>query len=74
MADKYVFAEQVEHWRNDLEELANAFARGDASVDPKNYPKTCDLCAQRILCRVDARTLLQLEEFQAEEDEAAEWT
>ncbi|MGI4852572.1 MAG: PD-(D/E)XK nuclease family protein [Janthinobacterium lividum] len=72
---KYDFTEQVDHWREDLQALAEAFASGDASVDPKNYPRTCDTCSQRILCRVDAATLLQLEELQAEaeEDEASAW-
>ncbi|MGI4757853.1 MAG: PD-(D/E)XK nuclease family protein [Janthinobacterium lividum] len=69
------FADQVEAWREDLERLAVAFAEGDASVDPKQYPKTCDRCSQRMLCRVDAAALLQLEELEREEEEdgAAAW-
>jgi probable DNA repair protein len=45
--------EQVEEWRTVLTDLAEAFHRGDARVDPKKYPKTCSYCAQRILCRLD---------------------
>ncbi len=74
--NKIVFADQVEIWRRDLDRLATAFAAGDAAVDPKEYPKTCDLCAQRVLCRVDAETLLQLDEMaqEEEEDEVAAWS
>lgn len=45
--------EQLLEWRRVLEELATAFYRGDARVDPKNYPTTCLHCAQRILCRLN---------------------
>jgi probable DNA repair protein len=44
---------QLIEWRRVLEDLANAFHRGDAQVDPKNYPTTCAHCAQRILCRLN---------------------
>ncbi|HEY2040104.1 MAG TPA: PD-(D/E)XK nuclease family protein, partial [Edaphobacter sp.] len=44
---------QLIEWRRILEDLANAFYRGDAQVDPKNYPTTCLHCAQRILCRLN---------------------
>jgi hypothetical protein len=36
-----------------LTNLAEAFYRGDARVDPKKYPSTCTYCAQRIFCRLD---------------------
>jgi probable DNA repair protein len=45
--------EQLIEWRRVLEDLAKAFHRGDASVDPKSYPTTCAHCAQRILCRLN---------------------
>jgi probable DNA repair protein len=45
--------EQLEQWRRVLEDLATAFHRGDARVDPKSYPTTCAHCAQRILCRLN---------------------
>jgi ATP-dependent helicase/nuclease subunit B len=45
--------EQLVEWRRVLEDLANAFHRGDARVDPKSYPTTCAHCAQRILCRLN---------------------
>jgi probable DNA repair protein len=45
--------EQVDTWRRVLTDLAEDFHRGDARVDPKQYPRTCSNCAQRILCRLD---------------------
>jgi ATP-dependent helicase/nuclease subunit B len=66
---KEPFAIQLENWQRDLLKLAEAFAAGDASVEPKEYPKTCDRCAQRMLCRVDAATLLALDDPLDEEEE-----
>ena len=48
---------QVAEWRRILEALATAFANGEATVAPKCYPKTCQYCTQRILCRLDVTTL-----------------
>jgi probable DNA repair protein len=45
--------EQVDAWREVLTNLAEAFHRGDVRVDPKEYPKTCSNCGQRILCRLN---------------------
>ena len=47
------FEEQLVKWRKVLEDLARQFYRGEARVDPKNYPITCTHCAQRILCRLN---------------------
>ena len=48
---------QLDLWRAELTALADAFAAGDARVDPKDYPKTCQYCAYRALCRLDPTTL-----------------
>ncbi len=64
------FSDKVEAWRRDLAHLAEAFAAGDAAVLPKDYPRTCERCGQRMLCRVDPATLLQLDELPDEEDES----
>jgi len=56
------FAAQVEEWRKVLTRLAEQFAAGDARVLPKSYPKTCEYCAQRLLCRVDGTMLEETEE------------
>jgi RecB family exonuclease len=45
--------EQLATWRDVLTNLAEAFHNGEADVDPKQYPRTCSNCAQRILCRLD---------------------
>ena len=55
------FAEQVEQWREVLTKLAEQFAAGDASVQPKSYPKTCTYCEQRLLCRVVGASLEETE-------------
>jgi probable DNA repair protein len=52
---------QVERWRQVLTRLAEEFYAGYARVHPKQYPTTCEHCAQRILCRLDV-SLLELDE------------
>ncbi len=52
------FTSQKEEWLQHLESLAQAFADGAATVAPKSFPSTCDTCGQRLLCRLDAATLL----------------
>jgi ATP-dependent helicase/nuclease subunit B len=56
------FALQVEEWREVLTKLAEQFAAGDAHVLPKSYPKTCEYCGQRLLCRVVGATLEETED------------
>ena len=55
--------EQIDTWEAVLLRLAKAFAAGDSRVLPKAYPRTCERCSQRILCRLNPETL---------DDEAAE--
>jgi ATP-dependent helicase/DNAse subunit B len=55
--------EQVDRWKQVLTALAEEFYRGDARVQPKNYPSTCAHCGQRVLCRLDA-SLLEEEDDQ----------
>jgi probable DNA repair protein len=50
-------AAQLDEWRATLTTLAENFHFGDAHVDPKQYPKTCLRCKQRLLCRLDPTTL-----------------
>jgi ATP-dependent helicase/nuclease subunit B len=61
------FEAQVERWRQVLVGLAVEFAAGDAAVRPKSYPKTCEHCGQRLLCRLDVSLL----EDSEEDDQAA---
>jgi hypothetical protein len=64
-------AEQVERWRQVLTGLAEEVYRGDARVQPKNYPSTCARCAQRMLCRLDASLLEEEDEQDTAEDDRA---
>ncbi|MEI9980042.1 MAG: PD-(D/E)XK nuclease family protein [Edaphobacter sp.] len=68
MTEAATLEEQVERWKQVLTELAWEFYRGDARVQPKNYPTTCAHCGQRLLCRLDASLL----EDEDAEDGAAE--
>ncbi len=49
--------EQLEDWHRILTSLAEAFATNDPVANPKSYPRTCQYCSQRILCRLDPATL-----------------
>ena len=42
--------EMFDNWRGVLENLANEFRQGVASVSPK--PRACDWCDQHLLCRI----------------------
>jgi hypothetical protein len=42
----------VDGWRTVLEKLATDFANGEAAVDPKLYPVTCEYCDASPVCRV----------------------
>ena len=44
---------RIAEWRRVLTKLADEFSAGDARVLPKLYPKTCEHCAQRLVCRLD---------------------
>jgi len=57
MTEASTLEEQVERWKQVLTELAWEFYRGDARVQPKNYPSTCAHCGQRVLCRLDVSLL-----------------
>ncbi len=60
---------QLEAWHTELTTLAEAFAEGRATVDPKSYPQTCNYCAHKLFCRLDPATLLAQED---EEDTIAD--
>ena len=49
---------RLSDWHTTLTILAENFASGDAGVSPKDYPKTCTHCAQRLLCRLNPQALL----------------
>ncbi len=61
------FNEQIPRWREELDRLAHDFADGRAEVNPKSHPQTCQYCEQRLLCRLDAATLLAGEDARRED-------
>ncbi len=67
------FALQLETWQADLTQLATDFAEGRAGVAPKDYPKTCDRCGQRMLCRLDAAALLDVDDMDEDDEEGLPW-
>ena len=56
------WAALVAAWREVLETLAAAFAAGDAMVDPKRRPQTCQYCDLGPLCRIRERSGEPLED------------
>jgi RecB family exonuclease len=52
LAGKPLSLEELDAWRTAIEVLAQAFLRGDAAVDPRDYPSTCETCGLQTLCRV----------------------
>jgi ATP-dependent helicase/nuclease subunit B len=44
--------EQLEDWRDCIEQLAKDFLNGRAEVDPREYPKTCERCGLQTICRI----------------------
>lgn len=53
---------QLESWKTTLTSLAEAYRAGDARVDPKEFPRTCEYCGLQALCRVNERHLESVEE------------
>ena len=54
-------------WQATMESLAKDFRNGEASVDPKNYPVTCQYCELKPLCRVNEFTVLDGDESGTED-------
>jgi ATP-dependent helicase/DNAse subunit B len=44
--------EHLDDWKNSIKQLAQDFLDGNADVDPREYPKTCERCDLHVLCRV----------------------
>lgn len=53
-------------WQQVLENLAMRFLSGEATVNPKKYPETCQHCALQVLCRINEATTLSDIEFNPE--------
>ena len=52
LAKNLLTVEQLEDWRDYIEQLARDFLAGRADVDPRDYPDTCDRCGLQTLCRI----------------------
>lgn len=64
------WSQLVEGWRVSLEALGEGYRRGDARVDPKNGPVTCESCDQHAFCRVAEKApLATLRASEAQADE-----
>jgi probable DNA repair protein len=50
-----VWQTQLDAWQTTLTTLAEAYRAGDARVDPKKFPQTCEHCGLQALCRVHER-------------------
>jgi len=42
----------LEKWRVELDAIGRGYAEGDARVDPKRGPMTCENCDQHVFCRI----------------------
>ncbi|GKS68315.1 probable DNA repair protein [Nitrosomonas sp. PY1] len=47
--------ELIATWQQQLIVLAEGFSSGDARVNPKNYPVTCQQCDMQLICRISQR-------------------
>ena len=45
--------QQLDEWRAAIEQLARDFLSGRATVNPGDYPTTCEHCGLQTLCRVE---------------------
>lgn len=45
----------LEHWQKTLDGLGDAFARGDARIDPVDQEKACKYCDLNRLCRISEK-------------------
>jgi len=45
-------AAMLQSWQKVLLDLGQQFLNGEAQVDPKQYPKTCEFCDLPGLCRI----------------------
>ncbi|MFC5862993.1 PD-(D/E)XK nuclease family protein [Acidicapsa dinghuensis] len=45
-------SQQLDDWKQRIEELANDFVEGRANVDPKDVDKTCARCHLHAVCRI----------------------
>jgi len=60
--------EELDGWKEHIEKLAREFIAGNAEVNPREYPRTCERCGLQSLCRVQERDLVEGEDDDDAED------
>jgi hypothetical protein len=70
LAKNVLTAEQLENWREYIEQLAKDFLAGRAEVDPREYPETCERCGLQTLCRIQENRAALEEDDESEDAEA----
>jgi ATP-dependent helicase/nuclease subunit B len=63
---------QMSAWKQSIEQLARDFVAGCATVDPRDFPKTCETCDLQSLCRIHENRVQFDEENDGEEAPDAE--
>ena len=64
--------EQLDAWRDAIEQLARDFIQGRAEVDPRDHPQTCERCGLQTLCRIqESDNLAESDAEDSSEEEAA---
>jgi len=60
----------LQAWRAYIERMAEDFLAGDAAVDPRDYPRTCERCDLQPVCRIEEndRVLVNEEEEENENE------
>ncbi|MGB6193228.1 MAG: PD-(D/E)XK nuclease family protein, partial [Terracidiphilus sp.] len=61
-------SDQLQDWQETIEQLARDFIRGDARVDPRDFPGTCEHCDLHAVCRIYENQTAPLLEEDAEAD------
>jgi hypothetical protein len=64
----FEWPELIAHWHAWLARLAEDFAAGRAEVDPKLATDTCRRCHLGTLCRVEAASIVEEDEDDANAD------
>ena len=44
--------EHLQDWKNAIEQLARDFIAGDATVNPRDFPRNCEFCDLHAVCRI----------------------
>jgi hypothetical protein len=52
LAKKKLTGQDLEEWREYIEQIAQNFVAGEAKVDPRDREKTCANCGLQTLCRI----------------------